>query len=267
MQFVRQLAVAAALALAFPSWERAYALDPRPLLELNLSQAYERLGRLEEAVTALERYLETAPASDPPRTSAQARLATMRARLERTAIVVRTEAEGAVVLVDGEERARTPRRDPIPVAPGTHVVEVRLAQYAPFRAEVAVAPGAVTDVDVTLERGDSDDHAIGARGRRPAAAWALLGGGGAVAITGGVLGVVGLGRARDAEFRDGDDAESARAVGLAGDVLLGIGAAAAVSGLVWALVAGPGDTADGVSVRVAPAASHHALCLTITGSF
>src|ERR1051325_5634913 len=43
--------------LAISEWEAAYAADPRPRIQYNLYQAYERLGQLSNASQALQRYL------------------------------------------------------------------------------------------------------------------------------------------------------------------------------------------------------------------
>jgi tetratricopeptide (TPR) repeat protein len=253
---------------AISAWERAYALDPRPLLQFNLSQAYERVGRLADAVHALETYLDTAPADDPPRATAVARLASMRERLARTGVVVHANVDGAIVLIDGEERARTPRPDPIPVAPGTHSLVVRSPGYREHRAEIAVSGGNVAEVEAQLEpleagAGDEGGHT----GR--AGAWTLVGGGGAILVTGAVLGGVALGKAHDAQFRDDATARSARRLAHAGDALMAVGAAAAVGGIVWAVLAGRGDDEDGeqARVRIAPSFGLGELGLSAAGRF
>jgi tetratricopeptide (TPR) repeat protein len=249
---------------AIAAWERAYELDPRPLLQYNLSQAYERAGRLEDAVGALETYLQIAPADDAARATATARLATMRERLSRTGVIVRSNVDGAAVIIDGEERARTPRPDPIPLAPGTHSLVVRAEGYEPHRAEIAVTGGRVVEVDATLQ-------AIGGTSEHPSrvGAWALVGGGGAVLVTGAILGGLALGKAHDAQFRDDDTAESARTFARTGDVLMGVGAAATVGGILWAVLAGRHDDAgDGQArLRLAPSVGFGELGLSATGRF
>ena len=74
--------------------------------------------------------------------------------------------------------------------------------------------------------------------------WILLGSGVAVLLTGGVLDLVAyLQSDRDGSDQFGSEAayeswyEGVRNMALAGDVLLGVGAAAAIGGLVWLVVA------------------------------
>lgn len=49
---------------AAAAFERAYSLSPRPLLQYNLANAYERLQRYPEAIAALRRYQQQAPISE-----------------------------------------------------------------------------------------------------------------------------------------------------------------------------------------------------------
>jgi len=57
----------------------AYRLSPRPLLLYNLANAYERLGRYEQAVQSLEQYLPDAPIDE--RAVIETRIRNLRARV------------------------------------------------------------------------------------------------------------------------------------------------------------------------------------------
>lgn len=219
---------------AVTAWRNAYELDPQPLLLYNLGQAYERLGRLPEAIEALSGYLEAAPTGDPLRSDATARLASMRERLGRTSIVVTSNVEGAVIRIDGEERARTPRLDPIQVDPGTHRVTVEMEGHEPFHASVTVVAGMRAEVQAELESlGGGEVAAAEGRIVRPVEGYILIGAGGGAAIVGGLLGWFGSRRADDAVYSDDSDAKAGRAMAGVGDVLLFGGAAAAVGGVLW----------------------------------
>jgi tetratricopeptide (TPR) repeat protein len=61
---------------------------------------------------------------------------------------------------------------------------------------------------------------------------ALTAAGGALVVTGGVLGALALGRAGDADTRDSDEADGARGLALTSDVALGVGLAGAIVGVV-----------------------------------
>lgn len=66
---------------AIEAWREAYALDPRPVLMFNLSNAYERSGQFEEALQSLETYR---PAAKPEEVDAlESRIRTLRERVEQ----------------------------------------------------------------------------------------------------------------------------------------------------------------------------------------
>lgn len=226
-------------------WQRAYALDPRPLLLYNLGQAYERLGRLTEAVDATERYLSQADPNDPQRADAMARLSAMRERLQRTGIRVVTDVEGGVILVDGEDRGRTPRRDPIQVAPGPHTVVIQARGYQEFRSSVTVTAGMVAQVPVELRPIGGAGPEVAAAGAepeeetevvRPLGGWVTVGAGGALVVTGLVLDLLANSTANDATYANSPNADTARRLARTGDTLLFTGIAAAAGGVLWLLL-------------------------------
>lgn len=235
---------------AVEAWEAGYALDPRPLLQYNLGQAYERLGELPKAVGAFEAYLENASPSDPNQQRARAQLAAIRERLGRTAIVVTGGPEGATILIDGEDHGRTPRPDPIAVSPGSHQVEIVREGYRPFEAMVSVAAGRSVDVAVTMEE---EAVVVGGESSGPPLVPILLwAGGGAAIVAGAVLGGIALGKANGADTSDGPDADSARGLALGADIAFGVGILAAGAGLLVFLLSGD-DRDDEDDVALSPA--------------
>jgi len=224
------------------AWEAGYALDPKPLLQYNLGQAYERLGELAKAVSAFELYLENADPDDPNQQRARAQLAAIRERLGRTSVVVRGGPEGATILIDGEDHGRTPRPDPIAVEPGNHRVEVVLAGYEPFEAAVTTAAGRSVDVDVQMV------EVAEAPGETPLVPIILWAAGGAAIITGAILGGIALGKANGADTSDGSDADSARGLALGADIAIGVGVLAAGAGLLVFLLSGDDDEDEGVAL-------------------
>ena len=180
-------------ALAISEWQAAYAADPRPRIQYNIYQAYERLGQLQEGAAALERYLSTADPDDPYYSDATARMAALQQRLQATGIRLMGGVEGASINVSGHDWGRLPRPDKIPVQPGNHRIVIALAGYRDFVANVVVPPGQVVDVAVQLEA--SAEQPAPAETRAPDAATTARAsdqgeGGGKVAlyVTAGVLG-------------------------------------------------------------------------------
>jgi hypothetical protein len=210
---------------AIAEWQAAYELDPRPLILYNLSQAYERYGKLPEAVQALEQYLEQADPDDPNMDVARARVSTLRERLAKTSIRVVDAPEGASIFVDGKPWGRTPRPDPIPVEPGSHVVVVRLAGHQDFRATVGVPAGQSVEVAPEME--------VGGAGKRSIAPYIVGGAGAALVLVAGITGGIALSKAKGADTADSDAADSARSMARVADVLGIVGGAAIGAGIVW----------------------------------
>ena len=225
-------------------WERAYALDARVGLQFNLSQAYERLGRLLEATSALELYVNGTSPDDERLADARARLAAIRERIARTAIVLDGGPEGAVLLVDGEDRGRLPRRDPLQVSPGSHEIRVRAAGYYDFTAGIAVPAGQSVNVNVAMTQ-TSRGPSLG-----PIVTMAV---GGAVLLAGLAVGGVALDQAGRAPDRTGPAASDARTLALVSDILWPVGAAAVAGGLVWLVLdlttESPGESTAALEVH------------------
>lgn len=68
---------------ALREFQAAYGLSKRPPLLLNIAIVYERMGKLQEAVDTLTKYLEEDPKS-PERTTLETRIANLKKRIEAT---------------------------------------------------------------------------------------------------------------------------------------------------------------------------------------
>jgi hypothetical protein len=218
--------------LAIREWNSAYSVDPRPRIQFNLSQAYERLGHLEQAMDALKKFLDSGDPDDPMYSDANARLSALQQRLALTGVVVNGGHEGGSITVDEKDWGRTPRPDKIPVAPGSHVLVVRWPGRPEFRTNVAVPAGQVIEVNLPSDAGtpvaagpvnttvDTDD------GKKSPVLWYALGGGLAAAGVGGIVyGVVRGGAASDCggdTYCNPDDEDAASTQSLVGYIAGGV---------------------------------------------
>lgn len=246
-------------------WTRAYGLDPRPLLMWNLSQAYERLGRLEEAATALDTYLAHADPSDEHQADARARLGSIRERIAATGVTFRGAPDGATVLIDDVDSGRLPRPDAIHVTEGSHHVIVRATGYVDFHSSIVVPAGQTVDVVVEMASGDATG------GEPPIVPIILFSVGGAALITGAILGGVALGQAESAPTRSSPEADGARTLAAAADITMGVGVACGVVGLVILLTSGGGSgdeaPASTAALEVLPFGDASSAGLVARGSF
>lgn len=245
-------------------WERAYALEARVGLQYNLSQVYERLGRLEDAAAALERYVGGTAPDDARLPDARARLAAIRERIGRTAVRLQGGPEGGVLLVDGEDRGRLPRPDPLLLTPGSHEIRVRAPGYADFAASVAVPAGQVVDVGIEMQR------VAGGGGEPSLGSILTMAGGGVVLATGLILGGVALSQAGSAPSRTSPEADGARTLALVSDILWPVGAAAIAGGLIWLIIdvtSGGGGSSEQASLQVTPLVAPELAGLSASGRF
>lgn len=143
--------------LAISEWLSGYELEQRPEFQYNLAQAYERLGRLQDAVNSLQRFVESADPDDASYSDATARLASLQQRLALTGVRVLGGQDGAAIFVDGRDWGRLPRPDKISVAPGSHQIVIKLAGYKDFVSNVVIPAGQVVDLEITMEPGVSGD--------------------------------------------------------------------------------------------------------------
>jgi hypothetical protein len=143
--------------LAIREWEKAYRLEKRPRIQYNLALAYERIARLDDAIVAMEKFVESADPEDPAYADATARLASLKERLMLTGIKITGGVEGSLILVDGQKWGLTPRPDRIPVKPGAHTILIRHDGYSDFVSNVVVPAGQEVAVAVEMKVGKSGD--------------------------------------------------------------------------------------------------------------
>jgi hypothetical protein len=97
---------------AIASFERAYALDPAPILLFNIAQAYRRLGNTERALHYYRRYLESVPATAGDRADVERRVRELERERERArepaAGGVRPEASAGGAVASSGRVAATP---------------------------------------------------------------------------------------------------------------------------------------------------------------
>ena len=235
-------------------WEEAYRLDPRPALQYNLAQAYSRLGRLSDELAALTIFVDSGVGNDATNETARARMATLHERIARTGVRLVGADASARLSVDGAPQTM-PEPDAILSLPaGTHRLRLERTGYHAFGVVVNVSEGEVTQVSVTQDPVAS---------RTPG--YVLLAAGGGVALVGATLGTLAFVQS-DGVVAGTNEGDKLHAMALSGDVLMGVGAAALVTGLVMLVVTGGSDD-DTASIGVAPTFAREHVGLTIGGTF
>lgn len=211
---------------AIALFQRAYELDPAPMLLYNIGRVRLRIDDLKRAKETLERYLATE--TDPNglvrgREALEQTLARWHGRVR----VVTSEAD-VTVEIDGDVVGRSPLSSPLGLAPGRHVLRAYKPGRIPYEEEFSLNSGQEVDVKVVMPSvasiaaaaekkngagsarndlsGRTDLRAPGEDGKPDRTLmWVLIGSGTAALIAGGVTAAVLL-------SQDGDASPSADGV-------------------------------------------------------
>ncbi|MBW2524892.1 MAG: PEGA domain-containing protein [Deltaproteobacteria bacterium] len=246
---------------------RSLELKRAPITHYALAVAQQETGELVEALENFRAFLAAPeePATAQLREPAALAAEQLDRRVSRLTIaVLPADLRTAVVTLDGVEVPRAALDRQRLVNPGRHEVRASADGWTEATQTVSVAEGERTSVMLSLERlqpaaqvpapapGPEEPPQIrSASPTSPAEATAddkvapdddsadlvapivLLAGGTAAIGVGVAVGLIGVSESEDAPTSDGAEADSARAKSLAGDIVAGVGIAAAVVGLVW----------------------------------
>ena len=240
--------------LALVDYQAAFESYPDPQIYFPIAQAEQRLGRFVEALQHYQQLLSEGKNITPAlRDTVEKQLQDIKKNL--ASVVLDVKQDGAVILIDGREAARTPTISPIWVEPGQHTYAVTAKGFTPVEGKMDLLPGKELRRKIVLEPmpvvvkggdGETGGQVSGQVGKSaPESAtppsktplWIGLGVTGALAISGSITGFAAL--SKHSTYRDeslsGTEREDARRDGkqLAGvtDVLLG---GAVVAALVTA---------------------------------
>lgn len=216
-------------------YARSLALKRAPITLYSLGIAQQNTGELVDATENLRAFLAqpSEPATQPYEPLARAAIAEMAPRIGRLRIEVQPALPaGASVTVDGDPVSAAALGHERPADPGEHDVVGAAPGREPVRVRVRVAPGG--SERVLLSFADARPAAP-PPGRSKALPIGLIAGGGVAVAAGLVVGLVGVGEASDAAPGDDGAADAARAKAITGDVVVGVGLAAAAVGVVLLL--------------------------------
>lgn len=236
------------------AFQEAYDTIPNPIVLQSIAECEVRLGRLEEGLAALERYLAERPdAAD--RAAVEQKIADLKAT--PSTLVITSTPPGAAIRLDGTDLGQVTPTE-LQVARGEHAIEVSAEGYDAASTTVAVRLGARHEIDLAL-------HALPPPPPPPApvegpaqapppepvdeppttALWISGVVGGVGIVTGTVLGIAALNE--KAEFDETPTeatADRGERLALFADVAFGIGAMALLTGAVLFLTYEPAAAED-----------------------
>jgi hypothetical protein len=230
-------------------FSRSLELRRAPITLYSLGVVERELGDLVAALEHLRAFLAATPegAAETYREPAERAVQELERRVARVTLVVTPERLRARVLVDGEALRHAALGRERLMNPGDHLVVVEAAGHRSERVALRLAEGERRNVTVALRALalPRDEAPAAEEPSFPIAPVTLLVAGGALFAAGLAVGLVGYGEAQDAPASDGPEADAARDKALAGDIVAGIGVAAAGAGLVWLIVLVASDEGAG----------------------
>lgn len=247
-------------------YRRSLELKAAPITHFSLAVAEKHTGDYVSALENFRAFLVSPPneATDGYREPAQAAVDELETLVGRVAISIepRYAAELAVT-VDGVTVPEAALGTPRIVNPGKHVVKATAKGYRSVSEPFDVASGGQAEVALKLEpappgevspRPSTTPIEVGgdtAESSFPVGPVLLMSGGALTVGAGLTVGLLGLSKAKDAPSEDSPEADTARTMGLAGDIVAGAGGAIVVAGFIWLLVPSDVDE-DGVATRLEP---------------
>jgi hypothetical protein len=232
---------------------RSLELKPAPITHYTLAVAQQKVGQLVEALESLRAFL-AAPeeqATNAYREPAQEAVALLDKRVGRVRIDVEpADVDDLAVQIDGSPVPLAALASDRLVNPGVHLVKASAPRYLDAKQTFEVEEGGSATVSLVLELApvpDEPDEPTEpepgptqgpdqVESSFPVGPVVLLASGVAVFGAGLAVGMVGLSEAKDAPASEGEEADAARTKGIAGDVIAGVGIAAAVGGIIWLIV-------------------------------
>ena len=255
-------------------YARSLQLKPAAITRYSLGVAERETGRFADALSSFRAFLAEpeAPGTARYREPARAAITALEARISHVTIAVEPRSmTGLTLTIDGLPVPPTSER-PREIDAGAHDVVAgggggaggrgggkktqggRAPGFRSGSAHFVIAEGGGAAVSLTLSSatgataskalvGPLDPRALIEPPPPPQAPsrklpFILLGVGGAVFVGGTTLGLVGVSQASSAPTQDGSAASSARAKGIAGDIIGGAGIATAGIGLILLLTGG-----------------------------
>jgi tetratricopeptide (TPR) repeat protein len=125
---------------ALADYQAAYEAFPDPKIYFPIAQAEQRLGRFVDALQHYQQLLEEGKdVPDQLRSQVQRELIEVKKNL--AAVLIEAQPEGALVLIDGTQVAKTPMDQPVFVEAGAHTLTVKLEGFKTIDRKVDLAMG------------------------------------------------------------------------------------------------------------------------------
>src|SRR6185295_4101772 len=110
---------------ALASFQEAYRIRPHPLVNVNIANCYDKLGKALQAVFHFQRFLESDAGSPAQRDEVNKALERLTQQVGK--VLLRITPDGALAIIDQGEQRKSPILEAIQLESGKHDLEVKLA--------------------------------------------------------------------------------------------------------------------------------------------
>jgi tetratricopeptide (TPR) repeat protein len=136
-------------AAALASFQEAFRLRPHPLVNVNIANCYDKLGKPREALFHFQRFLESDAGTPVQRGEVKAAVERLKQQIGK--LNLRITPDGALAILDSGEQRKAPILDPVQLEAGKHTIEVRLEGYKTVERTLNVRGGATLELSIALE--------------------------------------------------------------------------------------------------------------------
>jgi tetratricopeptide (TPR) repeat protein len=134
---------------ALASFQEAYRIRPHPLVNVNIANCYDKLGKSLLAVFHFQRFLESDAGSPAQRDEVNKALERLKPQVGK--LLLRITPDGALAIIDQGEQRKSPILEPIQLEAGKHDLEVKLAGYRAVQRPLIVKGGTTLELSISLE--------------------------------------------------------------------------------------------------------------------
>ena len=136
-------------ASALSSFQEAFRVRPHPLVNVNIANCYDKLGKPLQAIFHFQRFLESDAGTPAQRDEVKAAVERLKQQIGK--VNLRITPDGALAILDAGEQRKAPILDPVQLEAGKHTLEVRAEGYKTVQRNLSVKGGATLEITVALE--------------------------------------------------------------------------------------------------------------------
>jgi tetratricopeptide (TPR) repeat protein len=136
-------------ASALSNFQEAFRVRPHPLVNVNIANCYDKLGKPLQAIFHFQRFLESDAGTAAQRDEVKTAVERLKQQIGK--VNLRITPDGALAILDAGEQRKAPILDPVQLEAGKHTLEVRLEGYKTVQRNLTVKGGATLEINIALE--------------------------------------------------------------------------------------------------------------------